>query len=210
MVFGQEAEFYSFDDKFRHKKLGRIQHQISNNHHRGGQSQNRLARLRVEQIHRYLTQLEEGIKKYYTKNGICQISQLILSGPGLKKEQLADRLGGNIGCPIQIFTDLDFESICSRFPELVAREGHQDDEKHNDEILDYIRLLPDRLVFGEDSIRRKLSENQLSKIWVKNRENWPDKKEIGKTDLIVIAGHFLDDYGGCIGLLWTEETVFEE
>lgn len=209
MVFGEEAEFYTFDDKYRHKFVGRIRHSIANNHHRGGQSQNRLARLRTEQIHRYVTQVEESIRKFYTREGLTKINRLIISGPGMKKDQVKDRLKW-LKCPISIYSDLDFAEICAKFAEIIGEDYKENSIKTEKDIDEIIRLDPDRLVFGEDAIRAQLGDNSLEKVWCKNKDNW---LETAKTEIIQVVGNYLDKFGGCVGLRWLksgEDTLFED
>lgn len=57
-------------------------------HRRGGQSQNRFARLRDEKVHRYLRQVAELATKHYTKDGLPVVRGLVVAGPTELKERL--------------------------------------------------------------------------------------------------------------------------
>lgn len=199
IVMGEEAEFYLFDDKNRHKFLGRTRHDISRNHHRGGQSQNRLARLRTEQVHRYVTQIEEHLKRFYTKNGVVTIKQLILSGPAAKKELVRDRLiESGFSCPIVLMSELDLEGIQSKFDDIVGHDEKVEAEKSITEIQEYIRTNPDMLVFGKENVKRQLDQNLLQKIWCCDRKEW----QSDTAEIIQVTHYYLSDFGGSIGLRW--------
>jgi len=202
MVFGEEAEFYSFDDKQRHKFMGRIRHSISNNHHRGGQSQNRLARLRTEQIHRYLTQVEEAVRRFYTSEGVTTISRLVISGPGLKKEQVKARLDW-LKCPIDVYNDLDFKEICTRFDTIIQKDQKSSDNEAIEEIKELLRVSPDLLVFGQVETSRYLADNRLAKVWC---SCYPEKSTT--TEIIQILDPYLDQFGGWLGLRWQDGEIF--
>jgi hypothetical protein len=200
MVFGEDAEFYTFDDKCRYKYLGKVHHSIGNNHHRGGQSQNRLARLRTEQVHRFLSKVEESIKKYYTKEGVTTINHLVISGSGMKKEHVKDRLEW-LKCSISVYTELDFSGICQKFGEIIGLDQKEIEMKEIDKIQEYLRVNPDLLVFGEANIRQ--SSERLQKLWCKDKRKW----ELCKAEVIQLNGVFLDQFGGCLGLSWFSEST---
>ena len=198
MVYGQESEFYLFDDRGRRKHLGKTVYRIANNHHRGGQSQNRLARLRTEQIHHYVSQIEEKIRYHYSFNGQTTITRLVLSGPGLKKEQVRERLEW-LTCPITVLSGLDFETVCRSFSTIILEDHKDSSLEFLNEIKEYIRTAPDRLVFGLEQIRDAYYARQLEKLYCTDRKVWIESK----TTVIELDEKELKDFGGCIGLLWT-------
>ena len=55
---------------------------------RGGQSQNRYARLHDEKVHRYLRQVAEAAIEQYTTNGVPSVKGLILAGSADMKNRL--------------------------------------------------------------------------------------------------------------------------
>ena len=75
--------------------LQEITVELPTGHRRGGQSQNRFARLRDEKVHRYLRQVAELAIKHYTKDGLPVIGGLVLAGP----TDLKDRLLGHSTFP---------------------------------------------------------------------------------------------------------------
>ena len=187
MIFGEEAEFYLFDDKVRNRLLGKIRGRIANKQGRGGSSKNRIERLRQEDIHRYLVGVIEGIRKFYTKNGLTIVKKIILSGSGMKKNMVKEKLEF-LTCPINVYSDLEIKDISERFGEIILEDRREDSKKNLDEILEYMRVNSDLLVFGEENIMREISEGGIRKIWI-------DKDiKIDRIEKIVMDG--LEQYGG--------------
>ena len=56
----------------------------------GGQSKNRIERLRQESIHNYLKLAGEKAMLAFVKNGIPIIKALLIIGPGMKKDQIQE------------------------------------------------------------------------------------------------------------------------
>jgi len=203
MVLGEEAEFFLFDDKGRRKHLGNVRDQISRNHHRGGQSQNRLARLRTEQIHRYLTQVEDKIRLFYTKEGAPVIRQLILFGSGNKKDQLRERVRNSFrDLPVTVLSDLEIETVQEKFLQIIGQDKRTDSEIQIDIIKEWMRTDPDRLVFGKENVRQEIEEKKLEKVWMSpsgegSREG---------LDVILVDHYYLEILGSCVGLRWSGVT----
>lgn len=206
MVLGEEAEFFLFDNKGRSRKLGRITDSISCRHGHGGQSQNRLARLREGQIHRYLEQVEENIRRFYTKEGLTEIRKLILFGSGQKKEQVRDRIGW-LSCPVITLSLLDLKSVEEKFFRIVGEDVKEDSQAFVDEIKEFIRVDPNRLVFGEADVREQYSLNLLERVWCRKNEGFMRND---KTGIVQVQHHFIDDFGGFVGLLRHSQVVAEK
>jgi peptide subunit release factor 1 (eRF1) len=201
IVRGEDAEFYSVDDKLRHRLLGKTHHSIANRQDRGGQSQARIARIREEQIHHYISKVEEGCAKYYTTNGVTTIKQVIISGPAFKKEQVRDRLDW-IKCPVTLLSHSEFKDVIDKFDDIIHMDSKKDAEKQVDIIKEFIRTDSDRLVFGERDTEEEYKLGSLEKIWCSDKEKWP---KVGKTDVIQVKNTFLDSFNGVIGLRWIKE-----
>jgi peptide subunit release factor 1 (eRF1) len=197
MVMGEEAKFYSIDEHKRYKLLKRVRKKIPNNHRRGGQSQARIGRLRDEHIHRYLCLIEEAAAECYTSQGVTTVKRLILSGPGIKKEQVRDKLK-RLKVPISLLTEQSFEGVVDSFDTILHSDERADSKECIDEIQEIMRVDCDKLVFGVD-IRPAFHDSQLRKVWVKNTDEW---KTDGKTQVIELNDYYLDGFGGSIGLRW--------
>lgn len=198
LVYGEEAEFYTMDEKFRHKFHSRIKHRIGNNHRRGGQSQNRLHRLRDEQIHNYISMLEEEAKSLYTFDGVTTVKKIVLSGPGFKKEQLRDSLKDVVSCPIVLSTELDFDSLKDKFREIVQDDAHLDSKVQMEKIKEYMRTEPDRLVYGSVDIKEELNNGTIQQLWVTDKNQW---QNLG-IEVRQVSDGYLDNFDGVMGLKW--------
>lgn len=198
IVKGEESSLYKIDCHLQPKFLSKVQTRLPGKTRRGGQSAPRIGRLRDEAIHRYLVSVDEEIVKQYTKDGVTKIKQLVLSGPGIKKEQLKDRLV--LECPILLLTEMNIEDVVEKHGKTILQvEQKNEDDKHIKEIEDHLRVNVDRLVFGVD-IHTEYKNNKLQTIYVTNKKSI--KKMENKTGIIEIKNGWLDKYGGYIGLKW--------
>lgn len=198
IVKGEESSLYKIDNHLQPKFLTKIQTRLPGNTRRGGQSAPRIGRLRDEAIHRYLVSVEEEIIKHYTKEGVTQIKQLVLSGPGIKKEQLKDRL--TLDCPILLLTEMNIEDVVEKYGNTILElKQKNDDNKHIEDIQELLRVQVDRLVFGVD-INPEYKNNNLQTIYVTKKKLIEKIKN--KTEIVEIRNGWLDKYGGYIGVKW--------
>lgn len=197
IVQGEESLFYSIDTFSRYKYLGKVRKKIANNHRRGGQSQARIGRLRDEQIHQYISLVEERITRYYTKDGVVRVKQVILSGSGQKKEQVRDRIISRM--PVSLLSYSSLQDVMTAFPTITGKDKVEQDKKTIQEIEDYLRVDPDRLVFSGET---KAEIRNLEKIWIRKENILEDLQKEMTGKVVVLDHYFLDSYGGVIGLLW--------
>jgi peptide chain release factor subunit 1 len=59
-------------------------------HNKGGQSQPRYARIRLEKRHNYITKVSEMVTKYFIKDNIPSIKNIIIAGSAELKQELVD------------------------------------------------------------------------------------------------------------------------
>jgi hypothetical protein len=98
-VFGEETIVQICDEYLALKTLDVKTTKLQKRQDRGGQSQNRIARLRLETIHNYLKSAGEKAEHAYLTNGLPNIEALLIVGPGLKKEQILNY----INIPVEKF-----------------------------------------------------------------------------------------------------------
>jgi peptide subunit release factor 1 (eRF1) len=197
ILLGEEASFYRVGHRLIPKFLSKIKSRLPKKHKKGGQSQNRIQRLRTETIHNYITFIEEAVSAHFIENGLTTIKSLIVSGPSLKKEQLTLRL--KLDCPISLYTEQNVYALLEKYgQEIISKNKNQ--EEIVKEIKEYFRVADERLVFGDD-IYRAYNEGTLEKIWCR-KECKEDFTLSNKTKIIVLDHYFLKDYGDKIGLLW--------
>lgn len=197
MVMGEEAKFFEIDEHKRWKYLAKVTKKIPNNHRRGGQSQARIGRLRDEHIHRYVSMIEEKVRACYTVDGVTTIKRLVLSGPGIKKEQVRDRLNW-LHAPMTLLTEQSFEGVVENFDTILGSDQRSDAKECIAEIEELLRVDSDRMVFGMD-IRKAYENNQLCKIWTNDASHWTENN---KTEIVEFDHYYLEGFGGSIGLRW--------
>lgn len=198
IVLGEESVLYTIDEFSRYKKVERVRHAIPNNHRRGGQSQARIGRLRVEHIQRYVTMVNEACRRQFTEHSVTTIRRLILSGSGQKKEQVRDQVSYlNVETILLNYSTL--EEVLENFDQILKSESQSDAKEIIAEIEDIMRQKPERLVFGNE-IKEAYDDGRLEKIWICSGEMW--KLENQKTSVIVVDHYYLNDFDNKIGLLW--------
>ena len=187
LISGSETLFYTFDEHLRMKKVSNTTTRIARKHCKGGQSQNRIQRLRDEQIHSYITKIEENIHEYYFYKGKCVVKKIILSGGGKKKEKIQERIKKDVDTVLLSQNTID--ELLPKLKEIIIR----DDEKYSEKQIQYIQKLieiePDRLVFGREEVLNNI--DGLEKIW--------SNKELLSEKTIILDHYYLDSFG-CIGM----------
>lgn len=114
----------------------------------GGQSKNRIERLRQESIHNYLKLAGEKAMLAFVKNGIPIIKALLIIGPGMKKDQIQEYI--NIPVIIMVKSaDVD-DPISPLLLELIATCSSNKNATALKEIDDLLIKQPDMLVFGDE------------------------------------------------------------
>jgi peptide subunit release factor 1 (eRF1) len=198
-VQGDKCIIQTINEYYDVKTINSKTAKIQKRHKKGGQSQNRIQRLRVETINCYLKAIAEKAYNAYQVDGVPIIKALLICGPGQKKEQLVPYLEKlNINCYIKT-TDIPTVScsntlntaVLNHVQHMISTENKSADEKHVSDILELIELTPEVLVFGRQHIDEAQKNNQLSFIY-------SNKKLSYKT--IIVNHHMLDSFDGCIGV----------
>lgn len=115
---------------------------------RGGQSQNRIARLRLETIHNYLKSAAEKATIAFVTDGVPNVNAILVVGAGLKKEQLLEYL--DIKVPIYVKTINIGENYQNYIFEMIADVGNSKEAKELNEVLELMAKNPDLLLFGDE------------------------------------------------------------
>lgn len=132
----------------------------------------------------------------YTENGVENISGLIISGPGQKKEMVQKRCKFNVPIYLRNFSDVD--AVLENLDYVLNIEEKKSDEKNLTLIQEYLDLYPERLTFGRE-VDKLFCENGLELVWCKDSKDFAKNK---KTRVIQVNNFLLDNYGGKIGLRW--------
>ena len=196
-INGQNTVFFGFNGE-ELTKIGAYGTRLQKNHDMGGQSQNRIERLRQECIREYLKKInEKALSLYLTSEGLS-IKGLILVGSGLKKEQLYKEI-----------LDSRLKNVClgvitseqMPIPALTALVRGEDRKALNekwDVFTDCVRDDPDRLCFGPKEVNEMLKSGMLQYVFSTevHRTLTDQCQSIGCTLI-----HIPNEYGIC-GIKW--------
>lgn len=222
-IQGEDTTFYILSgDSLNY--LTKINADLPSNHDQGGQSQNRIQRLRKEKIHNYLKKINDLacskwiIPQTEISTEEITIKGLIISGTANKKDEfLRDKildfrlekilLGVVVKPEINILKSLIYKDEIKRNLELYQNEVEKN-----------ILNNPERLIFGKDIYNRL--QNKMVKLLIIN-QSWIDMKkthvnynlfqnEIDNNNsikVIIIPNYDplnvqIDLYGGIIGVEW--------
>lgn len=203
LINGQNTVFYTYQQGRGHEQIMKYSVRLPRNHDQGGQSQNRIERLRQEKILEYLKSVNDRALKLYWDTDGCQanIQGLFIIGTGLKKEQfLNDVLDYRL-------KELHKETIVSDHVDDAAVEHHINGlDMHEQRSLwrvfeDLVTKNSDRLCFGLQETMDLLENAMLQTIYVDagTEEFLVKCSDVGCK--LVIVGDLCRDYGIC-GVKW--------
>jgi peptide subunit release factor 1 (eRF1) len=152
-IYGEDSVIQVCDETLLLRTLGHKSTKLQRRHGRGGQSQNRIARLRDESIHEYLKSVAEKITTAFMTNSQPNVSDILILGHGLKKQQIIEYLP-NMLAQIPIIVESKpqadpVEPFIRRFVESRACINLADDLN---KIEDIMQQSPDLLVFGDEIV----------------------------------------------------------
>jgi peptide chain release factor subunit 1 len=111
---GCEFTFYVLNGKDLYELTKTTRKRLPRTHRRGGQSQNRIARLRDEAIHNYIIKINEECLDLFidTQTTLPKIKGFVIIGSGNKKTKLSDKLDPRLkAILLGVFTsdDIDYD-----------------------------------------------------------------------------------------------------
>lgn len=171
---------------------------LATNTRRGGQSANRLARIRDEKRHNYSNKIIEAVIKY-----LNNIYAIIICGNAEFAAEIGKELQNDSRLTTPILGTVKIAGILNPIEESIEASFHL---LHQDEIgqekmhIDKIRLLietnPDKCIFGIDNIKACMDSNLLEYVITNN----PD---LNYHTIIRITYHdYLSQFDGSIGILY--------
>jgi len=183
------------------KKVATITIHLQNQFKEGGQSQNRLLRLRMIQRNNNLTRLaEKTIELLYDKTANCQKSvNIIFCGPAEFKIELSEhKLISQFFTNIHILTmsDMNYELLIDYTNKIVDPAEY--------EITKYLQYMintaDSKLVFGQD-IKQSLEDCEIKTLYVhKDNEFLKDYIPLYKLEIIKVSASMINEFGGMIGI----------
>jgi len=202
IITGSETLFYHINQRDE-KLLARITANLPSNHSMGGQSQNRIQRLRDEKIHYYLTKIGEKAIELFTENNLMIVKKVIIAGNAQLKDQL-------IPCikPITNFvmiTTNGLMSIKDLRTNFINNLLIDDEERFLVKEIDYlIETANDTLIYGIEEVNKYL-QDYLVKTLIVHKEYeqlYKTSKLIENINVHYVNYHKVKDFGGVIGILY--------
>lgn len=107
IIDGHSASFHLLTGNVK-ETLFKLEVSLPKKHGRGGQSQNRFARIREEKRGWYASKVAELFTQYFMENGLLKVSQLIFAGCAHFKHDLAKKLDPRVNEKILAFLDVQY------------------------------------------------------------------------------------------------------
>jgi peptide chain release factor subunit 1 len=205
---GCEFSFYILNGKDLYEITKTTRKRLPRTHKRGGQSQNRIARLRDEAIHNYLVKLNEKCLELFIdeKTTLPKIKGLVIIGSGNKKIKFQDKLDPRIKAILLGVITSDHLDYKTAF-DTVQRSIKEQDNKIIQDILDDENTLE----YGEKETIKSLDDGYLKCIiitpkmktkLIKNNIDINQKCEDMSCQLYIQYHDTVELMGGIIGQKW--------
>jgi len=175
---------------------------LPNNTRRGGQSANRIARIRAEKRDLYRDKIVDAVIEKGTK-----MKGLIISGHGDRPREIHELLTSDSRWNIPV---LGTVKINGRDPvaetvelghDLIAYSDRDDEKKHVADIEELLRIDSDRIVFGRVNVFRCDDERKLERVYSSQKE-----KKLICVPIILSESGYLNQFDGIIGILYPGQT----
>lgn len=154
-------------------QVARYQTKLQKNHSMGGQSQNRIMRLRENAIHEYLKKIQELLTKY-TQNSCIGI---IIIGHGVKPQQFSQYLDSTQSELLLDTVTADMVNL-DQIHSIMQKQTYSSYSEELNKLDSLIQTDIDRLAFGQQEIDTLLPDGMLSDIY-DNTDN-EDRREMCK------------------------------
>lgn len=167
----------------------------------GGQSQNRLARLRDIQREQNITALaERTVELFYDKKENCQkMVNIVFCGPAEFKTELSEyKLIKQFFTNVHVVTmaDMNYDLLL----ETIEKFDDPTERMIVDTILYMIETADSKLVFGND-IQPAIESCELKTLYIhKNNDYWGNYEPNYKLEIIKISSDVINTYGGVLGV----------
>jgi peptide subunit release factor 1 (eRF1) len=176
--------------------LFKMQTDLPTNTRRGGQSANRIARIRAEKRDMYRSKIVDAV---VTKGQ--KIKGLIISGHGDRPREIRELLTSDSRWRIPVLgtvkigdRDVVTETV-DKGQALIAYSNRDDEKKHILYIEEMMRTDVDRLVFGRSNIY--VAEEKLETVYASQKEDGLN------CDVIILSETgYLNQFNGIIGILY--------
>lgn len=199
ILIKDKCNLYKISSQKNPKFIASISSRIPKAHKKGGQSQNRIQRLRTELIQNYITIIEENVRRYFYQDGNMCMNRLFLCGFGLKKQELKDKMSvKNSDSILDKISILNLTELKDIIPEIFKQEVEDKKNTYEEEvknIQEMLELNPDILVFGNE-VDDELMNSSIEKIWCFS-EYIEEYEKV--CECIELNHYFLENFDGRIG-----------
>lgn len=205
---GCEYSFYVLNGSELYEVTKTTRKRLPRTHKRGGQSQNRIARLRQEAINVYLTKINEASVDLFIDEAtsLPKIKGLIIIGAGNKKDQFTHKLDPRLSTIVlSVVTSdhLDTDTVVQIVDESISR--------HNERIIKNVLADNTRLEYGHKEVLAKLDDGLLETIIItqekldeltKMQIDIKQKSQDVSCQIHIINNYDVQQMGGIIARTW--------
>ncbi len=216
LLSGDITKFYLVEGCDQ-KLLGTIECNIKGKHGRGGQSQQRFERLRLEDINEYHKKIHEKLKLYFIdkESNLPNIKGVIFAGPAKTKNFVADhdafdyRLK-NILIRMETTGELRENTIIEVIKKIDDIINSENDEIKNivNRFIESVIIDDGFAIYGQSEIFNCLEQKLLNYLIVTDNYYLINKNKIdlyqgsNGCKLVITKSQLVETYGGIVGLYW--------
>jgi peptide chain release factor subunit 1 len=183
--------------------LGKVTGELMTKSRRGGQSANRIARLRVEKRVEYQKKIIDACVKFTHR----KVMGIVVGGQSELPNEVIERYQQDTRClvpilgKVKVSTGILENAVNETYHnslEIIHGDMVKQERDIQNMIMDILEREPDKLVFGLDYIKQSDTEYLLEKI-IHDNKNEPTWSTSGESIEIKYCD-FLDQYQGIIGI----------
>lgn len=205
IITGDLCDFYLINDIGNYQKCYHKNINLAKKHRKGGQSQNRFQRLRIENIDSYITIMVDMVKEKFTNNGIPFIKKLFIVGNGDKKNLLFKKLPINLYQISSIFTINTSEINLNEIYQLLKSSGKFENNDVVDNLIksffELIELEPNKICYSKKDCTKLWNMGLVKYLIVHSSLKFNEPVNKNGTLFFVTDNFKVMEFGGVIGIL---------
>jgi len=202
VIRGEECSIFDVN-AVETKCLKRLSPSLPNHHSRGGQSQNRLMRLREQSHDAYVKYVAEWVSEHFPPE-----RKLIVAGNSTKLAELTEILEKprTVVASFVVQDDQDAVKRCQGFIADKMKWKHEDEwwDKFQAEWNNLLRGIPSKAVYGRDAVLEALHSGELETALIHSQVNSGIDPEASPATEVVILHNpnhpILSQCGGWVGI----------
>ena len=191
-VYGEKTVIQMCNEFGEVKTISTKTARIQKKQGRGGQSKNRIERLREETVHNYLKLASEKAELVFLSEGQPVIKALLIVGTGIKKDLIREYIHIPVNHYVFACDQESEESLKLFIAKMIESEDENASKKHVKYLTDLLTLNPDLLIFGVEEIKLALENKEVKALYVDEKHS-----DVFQCDTILVKDSFINAYG-CI------------